>query len=142
MSDPPQPPRQRPPGLSEPEAAYVITPSEREFFVDERMSRLDELLDQHLGRDIDRGTRISLQQIMAGAARQQHDLLEAADRGEVPADVYLERFTALLRRMFAELDGVLGRAAFERVFGAAPDDALGIIDPEVYARMHGLPRRL
>ena len=79
---------------------------------------------------------------MAAAARQQHDLLEAADHGEVPADVYLERFAALLRRMFAELDGVLGRAAFERVFGAAPDDALGITAPEVFARMRGLPRRL
>lgn len=73
--------------------------------------------------------------------RQQYDLLEAADRGEVPADVYQERFTTLLRRTVAELDRVLPRAAFERVFGAAPDDALGIVDPEVYARVHELPRR-
>lgn len=55
--------------------------------------------------------------------------------------MYQERFTTLLRRTVAELDRVLPRAAFERVFGAAPDDALGIVDPEVYARVHELPRR-
>jgi len=137
MSEPPRPPNKAQQRLEEPEAAYVIEPSDKEAFVDDRLSRLTELLDQHLGRALDAGKRARTKQIMAAAAREQYALLEAADRGEMSADAYLDRFAALLRRTFAEIDQVLGRADFERVFGAAPDQALGIIDPAAYARAYG-----
>ena len=113
----------------------MIEPSDKEAFVDDRLSRLTELLDQHLGRALDAGKRARTKQIMAAAAHEQYALLEAADRGEMSADAYLDRFTAA-----ADLRGnnqVLGRADFERVFGAAPDQALGIIDPAAYARAYG-----
>jgi hypothetical protein len=141
MAKPPRPPGSPKRELEEPEVAYVIEPSEREQFVDVRLARLTELLDQHLGRRLDPGKRARVKQVMAAAAREQYDLLHAADRGDVPADAYLDRFTALLRRTFAEVDQVLGRAEFERVFGGAPDQALGIVDVETYARAYGLDRR-
>ena len=77
---------------------------------------------------------------MAVSAREQYDLLTAAEGGVIAADVYLERFTDLIRRTFADIDRVLGRADFERVFGAPPDQASGILDHETYAKAHGLTR--
>jgi hypothetical protein len=141
MAKPPRPSGKAKRELEEPEVAYVIEPSDREQFVDIRLARLTELLDQHLGRRLDPGKRARVKQVMAAAAREQYDLLDAADRGDVPAAAYLDRFTALLRRTFAEIDQVLGRADFERVFGGGPDQALGIVDVETYARAYGLDRR-
>ena len=77
---------------------------------------------------------------MAVSAREQYDLLTATESGEVAADLYLERFTDLIRRTFADIDRVLGRANFERVFGAPPDQASGIIDRAAYAKAHRLTR--
>jgi hypothetical protein len=140
MTKRPGPPGKPARELEEPEAAYVIEPTERDHFAEDRMAALAELIDQHLGRGFDAGKRARVKQIMAVSAREQYDLLTAAESGEIAADVYLERFTALIQRTFADIDRVLGRADFERVFGAPPDQASGIVDREAYAKAHGLTR--
>jgi hypothetical protein len=135
MPDPPRRPAQE---LDEPEAAYVTEITERDQFVEERVAELVLLIEQHLGRDFDPRRRAEVERIRTASAQAQFDPLTAAEDGALDADLYLERFTDLLSRTFADIDRVLGRADFERVFGGPPEDALGIIDRDAYARAHGL----
>lgn len=116
----------------------MTEPSDRERFIDDRLAQLEKLLGKRLGGDLDPGKRARIRQIMVAAGGKQFDLVNAADRGELAADVYLDRFTELLRSTFVDIDRVLGRADFERVFGAGPEHALGIVDPEAYAAARGL----
>lgn len=132
------PPRQRTQELDEPEAAYVTEITEREHFAAERVAELVLLIEQHLGRDFDRRRRAEIERIRTASAQEQFDLLSAAEQGAIGAEAYLERFTRLQQRTFAEIDRVPGRADFERVFGGPPEDALGIVDRDAYARAHGL----
>ena len=132
------PPRNPPPELEEPEAAYVIESTEKDHFVEQRVAELVLLIEQHLGRDLDPGKRAEVARIRAVSTHEQFDLLTAAEDGTIDAEVYLERFTDLLQRTFADIDRVLGRADFERVFEGPPEDALGIIARDAYARAHGL----
>ena len=134
MGVPPRTPRE----LEEPEVAYVIESTEKDHFVEERVAELVLLIEQHLGRDFDRRRRAAIERIRTASAQEQFDLLSAAEQGALGAEVYLQRFTALLQRTFADIDRVLGRADFERVFGGPPEDALGIIDRDAYARARGL----
>ena len=125
--------------LQEPEAAYVTETSERDEFAAECVSDLLQLVEQRLGGDLDARRRVAIERARIASAREQFDLLTAAEDGRIGADVYLKRFTDLVQRSFAEIDRVLGRADFERVFGGPPEDALAIIDRDAYARAHGLP---
>lgn len=125
-------------GLSEPEAAYVTESSEEESFVDESVSILRELVDRNLGGGLDPGKRARLEQIIARMAREQYDLIGAIEHGHMSAEDYFDHFARLVRRTFDEMDRILGRTDFERVFGAPPEAAQTLIDPEAFARAHGL----
>jgi len=135
MTSPPREPTQE---LDEPEAAYVTEITEREHFVEERVAELVLLIEQHLGGNFDRRRRSEVERIRTASAQEQFDLLTAAEQGTIGAEAYLERFTRLLQRTFADIDLVLGRADFEQVFGGPPEEALGLIDRDAYARAHGL----
>ena len=108
--------------------------TEREHFAEERVAELVLLIEQHLGRDFDRRRRADIERIRTASAQEQFDVLSAAEQSAIGAEAYLERYTCLLQRTVAEIDRVLGRADFKRVFGGPPEDALGIVDRDAYAR--------
>lgn len=131
-------------GLSEPEAAYVSETCAQERFVEESVSNLRALVDKNLGGAFNPGKRARLEQIIARMAQEQYDLIGAIEHEQMSPEDYFDRFTRLIRQAFDEIDRVLGRADFERLFGASPEAARTLIDPEAFARAHGLktPPRL
>lgn len=124
-------------GPGEPEAAYVM---QSDTFVTQSIERMNLLLDRQLGADLDAGVRPRVEQIVAEIATRQRGLVLAWQRGEIAPEAYLDEFTRLVAADFRRLDQVLGRDAFLAVFGAPPEEAAKVIDPEAFAAAHGLTR--
>lgn len=99
--------------------------------------RLDRMIDEHLGVDYAPARRTRLRQLDALAEQEQDELVRALDEKRLTPEQYLERFTRMAGELFERYEEVLGRDDFVRLFGAAPEDALDIADPEAFRRAHG-----
>lgn len=70
--------------------------------------------------------------------QMQERLAAAFARGDLAPPAYLESFSHLAHDIFHRYHEVLGDEDFERLFGGPPQAATGFIDPEAFARAHGL----
>jgi len=95
------------------------------------------MIDEHLGVDYAPAKRTRLRQLDALAEQEQDELVRTLDEKRLTPEQYLERFTRMAGELFERYEEVLGRDDFVRLFGAAPEDALDIADPEAFRRAHG-----
>jgi hypothetical protein len=101
-------------------------------------TRLDRMIDEHLGDDYAHDKRARLRQLAAATEHEQEELVSAFQAERITPEQYLERFTRLTENLFAGFEGILGRADFVRLFGVVPEHALDVLDPELFRQAHGL----
>jgi hypothetical protein len=101
-------------------------------------TRLDRMIDDHLGDDYAYEKRARLRQLAAATEHQQEELVSAFKAERITPEQYLERFTRLAENLFAGYERILGRADFVRLFGVVPEHALDFLDPELFRQAHGL----
>jgi hypothetical protein len=101
-------------------------------------TRLDRMIDERLGSDYAPDRRARLRQLAAVTEHEQQELVSAFQSQRITPEQYLERFTRLAETLFADYDGILGRADFVRLFGVPPEYALDFLDPELFEQAHGL----
>jgi hypothetical protein len=100
-------------------------------------TRLNRMIDEHLGHDFASDKRVLLSQLAAESEREQEELVSAFQSERITPEHYLERFTRLAGDLFAGYERILGRDDFVRLFGVAPEHALDFLDPELFRQAHG-----
>jgi len=101
-------------------------------------TRLDRMIDEHLGGDYAPDKRARLSQLAAVTEHEQAALISAFQAERITPEQYLERFTHLAGDLFAGYERILGRDDFIRLFGVPPEHALDFLDPEHFRQAHGL----
>jgi hypothetical protein len=124
-------------GLQEGGTPFLAEPTTPDGPPASAPSRLDEMIDEHLGVDYAPAKRAHLRQLDAEAEREQRELVCAFQANRLTPEQYLEQFTRLAGDLFASYERILGRDDFVRLFGAGPEHALDFLDPEMFRRAHG-----
>ena len=101
-------------------------------------ARLDRMIDERLGSDYAPDKRARLRQLAAVTEHEQEALVSAFQSERITAEQYLQRFSRLAEQLFADSEGILGRADFVRLFGVPPEHALDLLDPELFRQAHDL----
>ena len=101
-------------------------------------ARLDPMIDERLGSDYAPDKRARLRQLAVATEHEQEALVSAFQLERITAEQYLQRFTRLAEHLFADYEGILGRADFVRLFGVPPEHALDLLDPELFRQAHDL----
>lgn len=70
---------------------------------------------------------------IADMAARQFDLLAAFEQARIPADEFYRAFVEATQRGYADVDLILGRPRFLRIFEAPPEAVAELFDPEAFA---------
>jgi hypothetical protein len=101
---------------------------------DVRCAEFRAMLAAFLGENFDVEKQSRLETLHTEMLRQQADLADRLNRGEVVADEYVDQFNAVAFEKFAAMEAVLGEDDYLKLFGPLPDRSSGFIDRDAFLR--------
>jgi hypothetical protein len=105
---------------------------------DGRLIAFQKAIDQRLGQNFDKAKRDELLKIQIESFGPQDRLVEAFKQGIISSEAYFKKFAEQNLAKFHAFNEVLGERDFIKLFDMALKDAPLAMDPDAFARAHGL----
>jgi hypothetical protein len=101
--------------------------------MDTRHAELIEMFKDFLGPDsIGRPEFVRVEELQVAMCAKHKDLWLELEFGQLDDESYVDAVNSLISSTFAEIESVLGKEDFEKLFGVPRDKISGFIDKEIF----------
>jgi uncharacterized protein (DUF4415 family) len=104
--------------------------------MDVRHAEFQAMASVFLGDGFDPTKLEQVEDLQIALHKQQAELYQRYDAGQLGAEEYVESFNTSLDETFSKCEAILGREDFLRLFGAPRSDLAGFIDKDAFIQAH------